>query len=37
MRSCSVEYNGSEPYVEMCERRGEGWAALFGISGGGET
>ena len=29
-----VDYNGSEPYVELCERQGEGWVSRFGVSSG---
>jgi hypothetical protein len=32
-----IEYNGSEPYVELCERHGEGWVSVCGVSGDGET
>lgn len=32
-----VDYNGSEPYVELCEWQEAGWVSRFGVSGGGKT
>ncbi len=32
-----LEYNASQPYAGLCQRRGDGWVAASGGSAGGET